>query len=1067
MASLRPSHEADPLSPGVVASVSGRADSSRSVCCSGVMSINKSSSLAPTDPPEEPARIAREWVLTLRHMARVVLLVCSVAAGWLGLFGLFGLRDLGEPLAPYRFVAPQVSIALLVASLSLVVAQFRSEFARPLATLAGLMTVLTLLAGRGLSFWQSDWLSYEIVGYVIVWVAVLSTWALGDARQLLLYAWPDRASVLMTVMGTLFSIGGAYWLVAQESRQTQQMVEVRVQDIAQTLEDSLQESIAVFSRMAERWSSLDHPPSLSYMDLEFLSYLRDMPHASTIVALDARLDLVHGRPDSTRWYDDMHHLLKGEHATMLGNLREQGQVDLLGPDMSPRPERIGFVAAGWGDGREWGGIVLTTLDVPKLVERAFHLRRVPCCLEITSEGVPIYRKLIHTQQEGTGVDPGPDPDPDPDSAKALGDMRDLAGDLAADDRLRLYLASASFHLSGENYQVHHWISPTEPMSMHNPFSLVFLGLGLVFTIIVNNSQRLAHIANARAGQVQYRALHDVITELPNRQMLEQYLESYRIEHQHCERAVCLLLLSMEGLRLVNDSIGHAVGDGLLRATATRIRARVPPSSVVARIDGGHFAICVLGLTRNELDALAADLVRAVSEPVKVEPHLLRVSSVVGIAASLPSEIDAGSLLRQADLAMLEARKLGPDTWCHYTADLGAAVSERMSISTDLQHAVQQNQLSFHYQPVVDGWTGAIVGYEALMRWYHPHHGFIPPNRFIPMAEESGQIVELTQWALDCAARAATRMNQGLPHDIYVAVNISTLVFRRADFVQRVTNVLERHAIPAQWLEIEITESMLLDDFASAIAKLRELGALGVRIALDDFGTGYSSLNYLKRLPIHKIKLDRSFVNDIVEDPADAAIARAVLAVAGLLKLTVIVEGVETERQFSFLKRIRFSQFQGFLFAKPKPLEDVLAGLLEHSGYLTLPDALHGRQSRSVLMVGAESMPHRMLEKLFYQTHFRVLQSPGMADAMAQLASRPVDALICIQSTGDEHERTQIIDLFRRVRHLHPDTRRILVADVSVRESLVDALNEGDIERMVALPIDPDRLLDLIRNDLTH
>ena len=1027
------------------------AESCRSVCVPA-MPTNKRLSSGLDTRVDKSTQVTGDWELTVRHQARVILLVSSVAAGWLGLFGLFGLRDLGEPLAPYRFVAPQVSIALLGASLSLVIAQLRPEFARPLAVLAALMTVLTLVAGRGLSLWQSHWLSFEVLGYVIVWVAICSVWVLGDARRLLLYAWPDRASIVMTVLGTLFSIGGAYWLVAQESRQTQRMVETRVEEIAETLNDSLKESIAVFSRMAERWNSLDHPPSLSYIDLEFLSYLRDMPHASTIVALDANLDLVHGRPDSTQGYEDMRHLVSEDAPSqMLAQIRDEGRVDLITPHLSPDPDRVGFVAAGWGNDKDWGGIVLTTLDVPKLVERAFHLRQVPCCLEVLSEGIPVFQKTRSSQQDlGTQAGTG--------SGSTTG---------ADETDLKIYLASTSFELSGENYQVRYWINPSEPLSMQNPFALVFLGLGLVFTFIVNNSQRLAYIANARARQVQHRALHDVITELPNRQMLEQYLEGYCQEHRHCERPVSLLLLSMEGLRLINDSIGHAVGDGLLRATAAKVRERVPHTSMVARIDGGHFAICVLGLSRTELDTLAADLVHAVAEPVRVEPHLLRVSSVIGIASSIPNAIDAGSLLRQADLAMLEARKLGRDTWCHYTGDLGAAVSERMSISTDLQNAVQDNQLTLHYQPVVDGWTGAIVGYEALMRWYHPSHGFIPPNRFIPMAEESGQIVELTQWALDCAARAATRMNQGLPHDIYVAVNISTLVFRRTDFVERVTDVLERHNIPARWLEIEITESMLLDDFASAIEKLRELGALGVRIALDDFGTGYSSLNYLKRLPIHKIKLDRSFVNDIVEDPADAAIARAVLAVAGLLKLTVIVEGVETERQFAFLKRLRFTQFQGYLFAKPLPLETVLASLLAASGYQVLPDAAQPSQARSVLLIGAESVSHKTLEMLFYQTHFRVLQAHSTADAMAQLATSPVDALICIQPSSGEQTRSRIIDLFGRVRHLHPQTRRVLVADVSVRESLVDALSDGDIERMLALPLDPDSLLDLIRNDLSR
>lgn len=970
------------------------------------------------------------WRHSARHIARVILLVSSVAAVWMGFFGLVDQRG-SEQQAHIRhlFISPQTAISLLFSSGALIGAQLKHGWTRALALTATLFAMIGWLLAQRTVMGEIDLLSFDTVGVILVWLGSICAWVSADTRSQSAFHWPNRSSVLLTVLGTLFSIGGAYWLIHHDFRQSQRTVDVRAQEIARAVQDSLRTSLSGFARMTERWGSLHHEPSFSFIDLEFLTYLRDLPHATAIVAFDHAFEVVHARPDGALGFDDVAYLLgQRESVKVLDEARRRGMTKLLSPRLSPDSSRVGFVVAGWGNEQSWGGIVLTSIDVSQLVEQAFHLRQVPCCLAIESDGVTIFSKTE-----------------------------------SASDPVRNE-AVATFDLSGHHYQVRYWTPGFDSLSLQNPFPMVFLGLGLLFTFFVNNSQRLAHFANARAREVQYRALHDVITELPNRQMLEQCLDGHFDEHLQPSRGVSLMLLSVEGLRLVNDSIGHTMGDGLLCVIAQRLNSHVKEPSMVARIDGGHFAICVVGFDRGALDALAADLVRLVSEPVRIEPHLIRVNAVIGIATGSSNQTSASTLLRQADLAMLEARRLGRDAWCHFTDDLGTAVSERMALSADLRNALQEEQLQFHYQPVVDGWTGAIVGYEALIRWFHPQYGYITPARFIPMAEESGEIVELTHWALESAALAAQRMNQGLRHDVYVAVNISTLVFRRTDFVGQVKKVLTRHRLPARWLEIEITESMLLDDPDSAIDKLRDLGALGVRIALDDFGTGYSSLNYLKRLPIHKVKLDRSFVNDIVEDPADAAIARGVIAVADLLKLTVIVEGVETARQFAFLKRIHCQQFQGYLFAKPQPLDAVLDQLRENMGYLALPDTQSSHAVSTVLVIGAESVSHKVLEQFFYQTQFRVLQARDIPDVMTQLALNPIDVLICIEASLDQASQANVRDMFARVRHLHPDTRRVLVADAAVRESLVDALNEGEIERMIPLPLDSARLMELIRGN---
>lgn len=972
-----------------------------------------------------------DWGASLRHLARVFLLVVSIAVCWMGLFGLLGLGRVGHESGRYVFVSAALACGMLVSGLALVAAQTslwkNTKYARAWAALASLVMLSVMTLERISDRLTFDWVSVEIVATLLVVGASLC--ACFPPRCVgAMFRWPDRSSVLLTVFGTLFSVGGAYWLIEHESRATEQEVRVRAFDAAHTLQDSLARSSSGFARMAQRWSSIDRPPSIGLIDMEFSSYLRDMPEAVRIVALDDRLRVIHSKEGFSAGPGDLEHLLsQASVVELMHEVRETLVVDLLAPAFSPDPMRVAFLAAGWRSSDESGGVVLTAIDIRRLVKQAFSLSQPPCCMEVQVDGVPLYRSADLSSQRG------------------------------------LHHSIAPFeHIDGDRFEVHYWLDASDPLASLDRFAILFMLLGLAFTFFVNNSQRLAHIANARAAEIQHRSLHDSVTELPNRQMLEQYLPTHWQRLRPDDQRVSMLLVAVDGLRLINDSIGHHVGDALLYKIGQRLRSSVPEHCLVAHVDGGEFAVGVVGLDDEQLVALARELTGVVCNPVKVEPHLLRVSSVIGIASSLTDEVDASRLLREADLAMLQARRTGQNTWFRFTQQLGERITQDMSLQTDLQDAVSSGQLSLHYQPFVDARTGAILGFEALMRWHHPEFGYVSPARFIPMAEESGQIVALTNWALNEAARDVLRMNADAAHPVSVAVNISPVFFQRVDFVHCIRRVLSDNGLASSLLEVEITESLLLDDQMAAVSKLEELSELGVSVSLDDFGTGYSSLNYLKRLPIRKVKLDRSFVSDVVADAADAAIARAVVALASLLNLKVVVEGVETPTQFAFLKRIQCDQFQGYLFARPMIVQAALDLLRSSSGYLPLPESPRslGHVRHTVLLAGAVSDAVEQLEQVFERCRCRVFRAEGVGEATELLAMHSVQAVVSMALLSDGSGT----DLLCRIRHLYPEVQRILVADLAQRRACVDAFNEGDIDRMIPLPLDIDWVLGMIKRE---
>jgi diguanylate cyclase (GGDEF)-like protein/PAS domain S-box-containing protein len=418
-------------------------------------------------------------------------------------------------------------------------------------------------------------------------------------------------------------------------------------------------------------------------------------------------------------------------------------------------------------------------------------------------------------------------------------------------------------------------------------------------------------------QVKHLAFHDPLTNLPNRLLFSDRLTlAVAQAHRHNQR-LAVLFLDLDRFKVINDSLGHSVGDELLRQVAERIQEYVREGDTVARLGGDEFTLLVPGISAEEDAAkIARKICEAIHDPFWIDGRELFVTTSVGVAVYPSDGHDGESLVRNADSAMYRAKDQGRDNYQLYTPAMNAKAVERLSLESRLRQAVANDELELHFQPFIDLRTAEVLGAEALIRWRHPELGLIPPMDFIPIAELSGLIVPIGEWVLRTACAEARKWHKkGFP-GLAVSVNLSSRQFQQTDLLSQVTHALEESGLEADKLDLEITESNAMQNAEHSINTLRGLKKQGVRISMDDFGTGYSSLNYLKRFPIDRIKLDQSFVRDLPSDKDDAAIAMAVIAMGRSLELIVIAEGVETEEQLAFLKGHDCDQLQGFLLSRP-------------------------------------------------------------------------------------------------------------------------------------------------------
>ena len=427
-----------------------------------------------------------------------------------------------------------------------------------------------------------------------------------------------------------------------------------------------------------------------------------------------------------------------------------------------------------------------------------------------------------------------------------------------------------------------------------------------------------------ADRILFLLGHDTLTTLPNRLALQSTMAHAVAEGRSRNTLIALLLLDLDHFKGLNDTLGPGVGDRILFEVAGRLKESVQEKDTVSRQSGDEFAILINDCGNVSMVALIAErLLASIRRPLLLDGHDIALSACIGISIYPEDGDDVEALLKNADTALHAAKAVGRDSYRFFEAEMNSVIGERLRLEHDLRQALARRELFLDYQPQYDAGDGRMLGVEALLRWRHPQQGLISPASFIPIAEETGLIVSIGEWVLDEACRQNAAWLAAGCGPLVVAVNLSALQITQAGLSATVSAALRRHALPPALLELEITESVLMRDTDRALEVLSDLRRIGIKVSIDDFGTGYSSLNYLKRLPLDKLKIDRSFIRDLPRDANDVAITQAIIAISSKLGLAVIAEGVETREQFEFLRNNGCNQIQGFYFSRPRPPQEII------------------------------------------------------------------------------------------------------------------------------------------------
>jgi diguanylate cyclase len=564
---------------------------------------------------------------------------------------------------------------------------------------------------------------------------------------------------------------------------------------------------------------------------------------------------------------------------------------------------------------------------------------------------------------------------------------------------------------------------------------------------------------AKQAKLDYLAYYDALTGLPNSTLFHDRLAQFLAHAKHEGRTVALYLIDLDRFTLVNDTLGRHAGDTLLKLAAERFNSALPDTSSLARISADTFAVAVADLHDGadaSLAVLQGHIFASLSQGFTIDGNELRVSARAGVALFPGDGNDADTLFKNAEAALKHAKE-SAERYLFYAPEMNARMAEKLALENQMRVAMETGQFVLHYQPMVELSSGQIVAAEALIRWQHPEQGLLSPARFLPVVEESDISIPLGQWVLQTACeQIRTWHDAGLPQ-VSVSVNLSARQFRDDALVQRVADTLERTRLEARWLELELTEDIVMQDAERFIAKLDALKALGVGLALDDFGTGYSSLSYLKRFPLDKLKVDQSFIRDVTSSPDDAAIVHAVISVGHSMGLDLVAEGVETEAQLGWLRRHRCENIQGYYFSPPLSASEFGQILRDRK---SLPSGV-GRDSfeaKTLLVVDDESNIVAALVRLLRREGYRILTAHSAAEAFDALALNAVQVII------SDHRMPVMTgaEFLAKVKVMYPDTVRILFSGHVEMEALTDAVNRGAVFRFLLKPWDDEVLRESIR-----
>ncbi|HUZ05348.1 MAG TPA: EAL domain-containing protein [Acidobacteriaceae bacterium] len=495
------------------------------------------------------------------------------------------------------------------------------------------------------------------------------------------------------------------------------------------------------------------------------------------------------------------------------------------------------------------------------------------------------------------------------------------------------MAAAHFPVGGHGGAVHTGVNNNWLALLIIIATLAVLSIALIVSVLdMRLELRTAVLATSLAEanqELTHLAMHDNLTKLPNRILLEDRLHQATENAKRDQGRFSLLFLDLDGFKSVNDSFGHYIGDLLLVEVAQRIRDCLRACDTIARIGGDEFVLLLDADEPASAATVADKLITTIRQPFMIADLELRVSASIGIAL-YPGSDEQRDLLKDADAAMYHAKDMGRNCYCFFETSMNADAQEQLQLLHDLHLVLERRELLLYYQPKFDAASRKLMGAEALLRWQHPTRGLIAPDDFIPLAEKTGLIVPIGEWVLDEACRQMSEWRRFGSHNWTIAVNLSPLQFSHAGLIQMVRETLQRHALEPRCLTLEVTESTAMRDVETSMVILQQIYGMGVNISIDDFGTGYSSLLYLKRLPANELKIDRGFVRGLAKDSEDAAIVSAIVALGKTLKLKVVAEGVETTGQQEFLTQLGCDSLQGFLLGRPMPAEKFIEALSQQS-----------------------------------------------------------------------------------------------------------------------------------------
>ena len=557
--------------------------------------------------------------------------------------------------------------------------------------------------------------------------------------------------------------------------------------------------------------------------------------------------------------------------------------------------------------------------------------------------------------------------------------------------------------------------------------------------------------------------HDNLTGLPNRASFMKRLDETLQTAGESGKSAALILLNLDRFKIVNDSLGHGTGDVLLTRIAQRLLPVIGPNDLLSRLAGDEFAVLYPDADDSgKLYRKVRKLQNALRAPVALPGQSTAVSACFGLSIFPADGADSNELLKNATAALSSAKNIGHNQLVFYSADLNAKSKRRLSLEGRLQTALQRDEFSLHYQPKVDVRTGHVRSAEALLRWDCPEFGPVSPAEFIPSLEETGLIRPVGEWVLAEACRANRAWQDAALPELSVGVNLSPLQFQLRNLPGLISRILRQAGLDARYLDIEITESMLIEDIERTAATLGAIREMGVSVSLDDFGTGYSSLSYLRSLPIDTIKIDQAFIENVTTDPDSAAIVQSIIAMAHKLKLKVVAEGVETIEQLAFLARQDCEQIQGYYFSKPLP-EDEFRNFLQEGARFDLGNLVENSSRRTLLIVDDENLVLSSLIRVFRREDYHVLTAGHGDEALALLARNDIGVIISDQRmpgmTGAE--------LLSRVREMYPPVIRIILSAFSELEEVVDSINRGAIFKFLTKPWDDDLLRENIRHAFTY